>query len=236
MIGRKITVLGSAAAVLVSSAIGATVLRSPDAKADLEIPDAAEGVSALEETTLDLVEQVTGAGETVLLVVGGVAPSVTEGAKLRDRLNASFGDVQGFYLDSAANYEVTGALVRVGPDVATVLCAGHADCPPGRAAVDELQPVRLSYVPLTELVSLAGDVSAKISRLTAESALVFSAFRTKRGAEEFIELARAAGLDDLITLQARKVGGGDVGLGQEPHPDGSGPLTGPLPNQVQYQQ
>jgi hypothetical protein len=50
-----------------------------------------------------------------------------------------------------------------------------------------------------------------------------------------MEFARSVGITGLVTVQAFKLGGGDVGLGQEPHPDGSGPLDGPLDDQESYQ-
>lgn len=64
---------------------------------------------------------------------------------------------------------------------------------------------------------------------------VATAFRTREGAEAFIAFARAVGVHDLVAVHVLKLGGGDVGLGQEPHPDGSGPLLGPLSDQERYQ-
>jgi hypothetical protein len=41
----------------------------------------------------------------------------------------------------------------------------------------------------------------------------------------------------VAVIQVRKLGGPDVGLGQEVHPDiVSGPLLAPLPNQEAYQE
>lgn len=57
--------------------------------------------------------------------------------------------------------------------------------------------------------------------------LLASAFRTDLGATEFEELAAAAGATTR-RITARYTGTEFVGLGQEPHPDGSGPLTAPL--------
>ncbi len=58
--------------------------------------------------------------------------------------------------------------------------------------------------------------------------VLVSAFRTEQGAADFIEVARAN--DAPAVLIPRLLNRGDVyvGLGQEPHPDGSGPLIGPL--------
>jgi hypothetical protein len=44
------------------------------------------------------------------------------------------------------------------------------------------------------------------------------------------QLARSAGATELVALPVIKLGGPYVGLGQEAHPDGSGPLAGPLPD------
>lgn len=59
--------------------------------------------------------------------------------------------------------------------------------------------------------------------------LLVSAFRTVRGAAEFEELAAAVGFPDTTRVIAGYFGEGYIGLGQEPNPDGTGPLTGPLP-------
>lgn len=59
--------------------------------------------------------------------------------------------------------------------------------------------------------------------------LLVSAFRTRRGANEFVGLAARFGASGLTEVVARYTGTTYIGLGQEPHPDGSGPLIGPLP-------
>ena len=58
---------------------------------------------------------------------------------------------------------------------------------------------------------------------------LLSAFRTREGAEQFAELAEAAGADVVITPRMTGLGGTYAGLGQEPAPDGSGPLLQPVP-------
>lgn len=58
--------------------------------------------------------------------------------------------------------------------------------------------------------------------------LVLSAFRTLRGAAEFEEQARAAGASSLRRVVTVYRGRAWIGLGQEPNPDGTGPLNGPL--------
>jgi hypothetical protein len=64
--------------------------------------------------------------------------------------------------------------------------------------------------------------------------LLVTAFRTKQGAEEFIDFATATGMaeaDELMIVRVHNVDSGFIGLGQEAHPDGSGPLLEPLPHQ-----
>ncbi|MEX1046976.1 MAG: hypothetical protein WD757_00785 [Actinomycetota bacterium] len=56
-----------------------------------------------------------------------------------------------------------------------------------------------------------------------------SAFRTREGAEDFAEIARIAGVNPHITPRFVNRGWAYAGLGQEGNPDGTGPLTGPVP-------
>lgn len=207
----------------------------------------------------------TGVGETLVLVVADGSHTLSEAAVTREEANARFGDLQGFSVDEAAHYDVTGALVQVTPDTVPVACpesgavfetvldgtALDLDCPAGRSSVDVLRPVDLAYVPAADyprFPSPCGDVGEvpcqeeRYRELLGDdlafepgAVLLLSAFRTKQGAEEFVELARAAGVEHLVVVQARKLGGGDVGLGQEPAPDGSGPLVEPLADQESYQ-
>ncbi|MDQ4005722.1 MAG: hypothetical protein M3135_05405 [Actinomycetota bacterium] len=75
-----------------------------------------------------------------------------------------------------------------------------------------------------QFVGLADAIGARASDF-----VLVSAFRTSQGAEEFASLARAAGDAAVVTPRLENLGSEYVGLGQEAHPDGSGPLTGPLP-------
>jgi hypothetical protein len=75
-----------------------------------------------------------------------------------------------------------------------------------------------------QFVGLADAIGARSSDF-----VLVSAFRTAQGAEEFASLARAAGDSAVITPRLENLGVEYVGLGQEAHPDGNGPLTGPLP-------
>jgi hypothetical protein len=62
----------------------------------------------------------------------------------------------------------------------------------------------------------------------AEEYALVTAFRTDVGAREFLQIARAAGVPALPSPRFENRGDVYVGLGQEAHPDGSGPLIGPL--------
>lgn len=55
-----------------------------------------------------------------------------------------------------------------------------------------------------------------------------SAFRTPEGAQEFVLLAETFGAPATIVGPVVSLGGAFAGLGQEAHPNGQGPLSGPL--------
>jgi hypothetical protein len=115
-----------------------------------------------------------GAGELLLVVVGGVYPS-REDAEAANAAMA-FGDLQGYYVVPVGQFQ--GFRQQTGE--------------PG------------------------------------DFALV-SAFRTEEGAREFVELAASLGQPaSVLPERVRSLGGLYAGLGQEPAPDGSGPLVGPI--------
>lgn len=225
---RKTVVLGAVAMMFVSSVVGTTALRSSDASANV----AQDVIGDVREAALDVAGPVLtgGIGETLVLVIAAQVPAADVLEQL-DQINAPFSELQGFAFDASANYELTGLYVREGPDSIDVACRAEMGCPEGLTTVRELQPVALRYVPL-----VSAPVGSPLFRFVPGESILVSGFRTKKGAEEFIELSRALGVTELTTLQARKLGGGDIGLGQEPHPDGSGPLLGPLGDQEAFQQ
>jgi hypothetical protein len=60
-----------------------------------------------------------------------------------------------------------------------------------------------------------------------------SVFRTDAGAQEFAEFVRSLGYPaTILANRVRSLGGLYAGLGQEPNPDGSGPLLGPIPESL----
>jgi len=63
----------------------------------------------------------------------------------------------------------------------------------------------------------------------AQDHVLVTAFRTGAGAREFLQLAGVAGAPASLTPRLRNRGDVYVGLGQEAHPNGSGPLIGELP-------
>lgn len=64
-----------------------------------------------------------------------------------------------------------------------------------------------------------------------------SAFRTQEGADQFAQIAMQAGVaNPIITPRVVSLGGTYAGLGQEAAPDGSGPLTAPVPASRPVQQ
>lgn len=207
---------------------------------------------------------VTGVGETMLIVVGGEYPTYAAASDAAAALD--FGDVQGFYIDATDNYRTIGLYEQTSPDLRTVECASAlqqvgVECPPGLSQLRDIQPVSLRYVPLSAArlflgaeaspgercgaVDLPPCTAAWMARLLSAEGyqlapgqfVLLSAFRTKQGAQAFVESARMAGAAEYAVLRVRKLGGPYVGLGQEPHPDGkSGPLLAPLPNPDAYQE
>lgn len=130
---------------------------------------------ALGDASVPSLVQDRGAGERLLLVVGGSFATRAEAEQANQAIR--IGDLQGFYVAQTDQF--------VGLD--RVL--GEAD---------------------------------------AEFVLV-SAFRTGRGAREFLDLVQGAGAAGFITPRLQNLGFEYVGLGQEADPDGSGPLTEPIP-------
>lgn len=72
-------------------------------------------------------------------------------------------------------------------------------------------------------------------QLDPDATYRLTAFRTRAGAEAFVDLVRDVGNINVSILRVKKLAGPYIGLGQEGAPDGSGPLLGPLPGQASYQ-
>lgn len=78
-------------------------------------------------------------------------------------------------------------------------------------------------VPVDQFLGLRAEVGRGARYVLA------SAFRTLEGAEQFAAVAEEAGADPSIVGRVVSRGGVFAGLGQEPAPDGTGPLTHPVP-------
>jgi hypothetical protein len=130
---------------------------------------------ALRDASVPRLAEDRGAGERLLLVVGGSFATRAEADLASQTIR--IGDLQGFYV-----------------------------------------------APTDQFVGL----DRVLGEAEAEFVLV-SAFRTGRGATEFLDLVRSAGAAGFITPRLQNLGFEYVGLGQEADPDGSGPLTEPIP-------
>lgn len=78
-------------------------------------------------------------------------------------------------------------------------------------------------VPIGQFLGLAEQVIA------GHAFALASVFRTEEGAKEFLTLAQTRGVPALLLpSRVRSLGGRYAGLGQEPAPDGTGPLRSPV--------
>jgi hypothetical protein len=195
-----------------------------------------------------------GHGEHVLLVVADVVAPSEAAARLAE-LNAAFGELQGLYADTSDAYTISGARLRTSPDEVNASCADHPEyeCPDRASSVRVYRDVKSRFVERTgfrrhgfpercgsvgtppcertRFVELFGDDL----RMPRGRVVIGTGFRTPKGADRFIAFARTVGVRGLVVVQVRKSGGSDIGLGQEAHPDGSGPLERQLPDQARRQ-
>lgn len=101
---------------------------------------------------------------------------------------------------------------------------GHSD----RNTAGDSQPARCA--PASTCLGQAPSILGKKQSLPAGQWMTVTAFRTTAGAEDFLTFLRGAGAPPAaMVIQAiRRHGSSDVGLGQEPSPDGTGALVAPL--------
>lgn len=78
------------------------------------------------------------------------------------------------------------------------------------------------YVAATDQFDGLGD------HVGGQDFVLVSAFRTAAGAADYMAVARANDAPAVLTPRLLNRGYEYVGLGQEPHPNGKGPLIGPL--------
>lgn len=221
-----------------------------------EIPPAEASGLVVPLQTRDAVAK----GESLVLVIGGVYDSQAEAAAAAASM--PLGETQGFYVDQTNNYRLRGSYQQTSTDKTWLKCgpdgAGPKKCFAHDAGTYAAHaPVVLRHHDLTDIDSLLNaaeplgcgkvgkprcksKVFPKLVRGTGLAPgkwLTVSGFRTKKGAEQFMELMRSiGGAEDLVSVRAEKAGGPDIGLGQEEHPDGSGPLLDELPNQEYFQE
>ncbi len=206
-----------------------------------------------------------GIGESLLLVVADIVEPGAAAQKLSvlnerfGHLQGFYTDPTDGYEVTGVLTQVTADITEIPcpPSLGlfkTVVGGTLVDieCPDGARTVKALTKIGLANVskdafPTLTLPACASDglppcqydrIKALLGdglSLPAGQTVVATGFRTKAGAESFLEIARSMGVEDLITVQVRKSAGGDVGLGQEPHPDGSGPLQVPLSDQEAFQ-
>jgi hypothetical protein len=161
-----VVIAGFLAAVLAAGAVSAaTALTRPDPQA----PDPRIGPNAPFDT---------GAGERLLVVLGGVYGSREEAEAANETM--AFGDMAGYYVVPVAQFQG-----------------------------------------FREQIGTPGDFA------------LVSVFRTEGGARAFTDLATSFGYPAaLLASRVRSLGGLYAGLGQEPAPDGSGPLLHPVPESL----
>lgn len=142
------------------------------------------------------------------------------------------------------NDEISLSDLGIGETLLIVVGAAHETQAEAEAAALSFGDMQGFYVDVTDNYRLL-DVCAEPARgpgldddgqLGTGQWLELSAFRTWDGAMdwmEMVEMSEGYGFGDAYAEAAiylvEKTGGPYVGLGQEAHPDGSGPLLGPLP-------
>ena len=244
---RALAGVAAAAVVLGISAVGWR------ASGETEQPTtSADALSGVGETLLLVVADVVAPAESEATLdslnagfgdLQGFYADATDGYEVTGALVQTSPD--------AITVDCRDALGAVTAPLAELMSA--PDCSDVRTPVRALLPITTTFVPSSDLSSYLAttpcgtialppcvadrfaDLLGPDLQLDGGEVVLTTAFRTKRGAEEFLELARAAGITGVVTVQARKLAGGAIGLGQEPHPDGSGPLTSALPDQAAWQ-
>jgi hypothetical protein len=164
-------------AALLGGLITTVALADPSSIRGSSLPGWAQGLPLNEELAGQGVVwhgNDLGAGENVVLVVGGKFP--TRQAAEEANSTIGIGDLAGYYV----------------------------------ASIDQFEGLRAHL----------GDDGSEF--------VLVSAFRTEQGASDFLEVVRASDGPALLTPRLLNRGYEYVGLGQEQHPNGKGPLIGPL--------
>lgn len=202
----------------------------------------------------------SGRGESLILVVGGVYETRTE-AEAAAALSQT--EVQGFYVASAGDFQLLDTYAQISADRTELDCSAsdfmeRARKMPELAQISERQlrwhcgdqGGRLSVVRDVQLSREEGScqedspcraaaragLGSSMTWPDGDEWIVASAFRTLPGSQEHMTYLRdVAQVPAFAVRVLRERGETDLGLGQEAHPDGSGPLVGPLPNQTMHQ-
>jgi hypothetical protein len=227
-------------------------------------PDAEPGAQG---SGLELLSRVNpgGQGESLVLVVAGSYGSEAEAAGAEAA--GAIGDLAGFNIRRGASFATIGVYVQSSEQTEAILCGDRRsvelgiDCHASTLDVGTplkfRPPVELRLIPMDPDVVANGIAVPACGMDHAPPACLPStvadlpgfqltdggwhrvtAFRTLRGAEEFLALLRDGfnyDLSEVGVLQVTKLDGKDVGLGQESHPDGTGPLVAPLEDQRSHQ-
>lgn len=162
-------------------------------------------------------------GLSALLVGGALGTVVAVGQEDRDEA------MEGFGAPAARDLRVPEEPPDMGEGERVFLVVGGvfpskeaAERAAAELSFGELQGYYVA--PVTQFAGLGPALDVPVTRH-----VLVSAFRTEEGAREFLELARAAGAPGILIPRTLNRGGAYVGLGQEAHPDGGGPLRGPIP-------
>lgn len=199
---------------------------------------------------LPYIPLVTGIGEQLVIVLGGLYDSQAEAQSAADSFN--LGDMHAYFVDTTDNYSTLGFYAQTTPNMHRLTCGQDLpllECPSDPTIETFSQPsISLEYVSksnaqaylqehmddpcggvdqppcLSEVIKYLQDGSTNI---IPNKWFLLSAFRTGAGAIDFMQLARVGGRIP-VALRVTKIAGPYVGLGWEPDPDGSGLLLGPL--------
>lgn len=239
-----------------SSLICATVLLLAVGLKWLPVQGVENGTSLAAGLGPSQVVDLIGMDESLVLVVGGFYDTDAM-AETAISGELSLGELEGFASVPVRDFMVHGEYRRSKPAFRAVDCVEFQADDPSRIVCEQLDTViahqvALRYVPLVEAAQMDLECSSvyestisppctpRFEQVSKDSWMAVSAFRTVAGAREFIDLVHAIRGADvvgrLMIVRVTRIGGNEqIGLGQEAHPDGSGPLLDEIPFQAEAQ-
>lgn len=246
-------------AVLLSAALVGTTASAAMAYVN---EDAGAASPSDEPVTTDYGDPGTGRGERLLLLVTGSYATEAEAAAVAGSI--SYGDIQGLYVAPSDAFDVLDVYEQTNPSFVSSPCSKPRPedvhvCETGQfERIRVQQEPRLRRVPGAQWRSELGSRRSASGRCAKDDAppcvadrfdellgedgqlergrwLVVSGFRTKLGAQQFLLASYTARQEQAVVLRVQKNDDTDIGLGQEPHPNGKGPLVSPLPDQEAHQ-